>query len=921
VSAAVEEPISIVLLELGLAECCLYSADYKIIKMLSLALLACTMTASLAFTAVPIRRLPMELHGAGNDLDMIPQAAAKGIRWFKMDVSMCTRASCEAFSTFGQPGAGGPEDCFFDDVGRELCCVCLRGDASSRPNLPSPFNTSYDLLSFLDDHSQAWWLTDQQNPLRIGLDFGLTNGTFSLLNKTSTNLIWNMLLGIQERILRYNLQLQPYFDSTLNGWFQQLDQLCESGQCNEVLELLDNLPWASETGGGFPSLSDDPKGRFKILNSDWQSYEQVCAAGWNNSIGTGRMIAPPMWWEPSSQIELWAMFEAQKKCTTFPNGYQWMSQDLNDAFTVVTNQASEMFEVYTSSFGTNRGLNALIASSSQYTNPRMAIINKSNASKVVTSKYDRFAMIAAQRKSDNGYDILSVGVIDGTAPSLPADVIGNISSTASTNIKAGSLVSTAAFDVTLSSTATTATPLGAASPSSLLLLADSAGDLTAVSINPLNGTVSISLVSTFPLVTPYFSSGATLLSAYPLCLGTNGTTCVVVALVQNGTAGVVVASATLSAGMGRFLGASTSPLFGTLPADKGATLALLPSTATTTTSFAFEGLAVISSTISHGINVTTTTAGSTTNPLQDEIDTLLRSIVRESCGGEDYDYDAAEQDDSTYEARSKLRCDATTLKRLWREKVAEKSRETSGVGLTFSRGELFASYLQVTFNMMVTQGGDDSSEDVVCSVSFVTKTTTAAASLTSLSTPRRVGIGSSPHISVMMSPSSSSSPSEPMAFLTYTDGTCTNGLIMNNADTSKCMIPLPQSDDDLVLNAFQSVPYLLNYAYGSLDAWVNTMETNVPYEAYVSMCNADGGLHTGKFDCGFSPSGALFQRSVIYSNATEAPNGPATELAAMVLHDGSVLCPLQTTIICGSPLPHDGLTLDNFRLVQPGFMV
>ena len=70
---------------------------------------------------VAIPDLPIECHGF-NALDAWPQLLAKGVRWFKIDVAVATRAACEAFSTFGAPGRGNASDCFTEG-GAEYCCL------------------------------------------------------------------------------------------------------------------------------------------------------------------------------------------------------------------------------------------------------------------------------------------------------------------------------------------------------------------------------------------------------------------------------------------------------------------------------------------------------------------------------------------------------------------------------------------------------------------------------------------------------------------------------------------------------------------------------------------------------------------------------------------------------------------------------
>jgi hypothetical protein len=174
--------------------------------------------------------------------------------------------------------------------------------------------------------------------------------------------------------------------------------------------------------------------------------------------------------------------------------------------------------------------------------------------------------------------------------------------------------------------------------------------------------------------------------------------------------------------------------------------------------------------------------------------------------------------------------------------------------------------------------------------------------------PVRMGFGTAPHVYV------TNFNGTLLALETNTDGTCQCGLLYNNADFSRCFQASPAADDQFLYALFQTVPYLLNYNYGTLAAF--RAAVNAPYAPF-SLCNPT--IMSGKFENGYSVSASLFAQTVVYTNDTGpgAPAGPHTEVALLALHDGDVLCPLLTTAFCGSPLPKPGPVFDQFRLPQP----
>lgn len=122
---------------------------------------------------------------------------------------------------------------------------------------------------------------------------------------------------------------------------------------------------------------------------------------------------------------------------------------------------------------------------------------------------------------------------------------------------------------------------------------------------------------------------------------------------------------------------------------------------------------------------------------------------------------------------------------------------------------------------------------------------------------------------------------------------------------------------------------LLNYNWGRLDRWWDVVQS-VPDPSdphaylgqYLSQCHRT--LLNGKFESGLSPSAAFYPRLVSYTNEQAmtpgAPRPPSlvrTELAAVFVHDGNVVAPITTTVVCGLPAYKNGVVFDEFHLVQP----
>ena len=247
--------------------------------------------AAAAAPAVP--RLAMEAHGF-NALDAWPQLLRKNVRWIKIDLALATRASCEAFSTFGKlPGRGNASECF-SEGGAEYCCIALSGDTGSRPALLDPFNTTWDLIALLGDPASSAWLPAlDAHPLRLGLDAGGSPG--GCLSGCAGAPLFRAFLLAWGALVEKGLNVLGSNDNGFVGWFQQLDDQCGGGGCSGDDAALAALPWVSQAGAAWRVPAGAAGGRFQVLNEDYDSFAKCCSGDcWEPSVAPSAKF-PWLW--------------------------------------------------------------------------------------------------------------------------------------------------------------------------------------------------------------------------------------------------------------------------------------------------------------------------------------------------------------------------------------------------------------------------------------------------------------------------------------------------------------------------------------------------------------------------------------------------------------------------------------------------
>ena len=119
-----------------------------------------------------------------------------------------------------------------------------------------------------------------------------------------TPVIAAFLLELQAVIKRLGLGIVPYGDAGLGGWMNALDQQCAAGECSPLQAQLQALPWPSEAGPSLPPLSQDPFGRYTIINAPWEQFGAACnTSAWAANGALGRATLHPfLWYESSMQV-------------------------------------------------------------------------------------------------------------------------------------------------------------------------------------------------------------------------------------------------------------------------------------------------------------------------------------------------------------------------------------------------------------------------------------------------------------------------------------------------------------------------------------------------------------------------------------------------------------------------------------------
>jgi hypothetical protein len=378
----------------------------------ALALALLPLLALAATTVVRQGTLPYEAHSQ-NDIDAWPGLLAVGTRFIKLDLGVCDRASCEAFSTFGRadlPGRrGNASDCFASG-GADFCCICLRGDASTRPTLYDPFNTTYDLVQFLAAAPPGVPrrpLAPGAIPLRIGLDFGGSPGCGQLTSPpcAAGALIADWLLAMRDAIVLNGLAVEPYGDAGIGGLMSGLDAACgprgDPAACTPTQRALQALPWPNEGEAPF----DAADARTRVLNGDWTQLEPKCKTPGIFDVADKQSETPFLWYEQQDEYEFKNLFDEWASCSSRPP----RRTSNNTGIVAVSNSAPAQFELFASS-RIGRGLKTQFSDSSLGA-PLLAVTLQAPGGAA-----DRWAVLGVRRSDPAATLVYVLAQNDGAAP-------------------------------------------------------------------------------------------------------------------------------------------------------------------------------------------------------------------------------------------------------------------------------------------------------------------------------------------------------------------------------------------------------------------------------------------------------------------------------------------------------------------------
>jgi hypothetical protein len=837
-----------------------------------------------AINIVDIPRLPIEAHGF-NDINVWPQLLVKGVRWLKIDIAVCTKLSCTSFSTWNKiPGRGDESDCFTDS-GTEYCCLCLRGDTSSRPNLLDPFNTTYDFVAFFDEEENQRFLpkiTEIDDQLSIGLDFGSgpifpgPGGCF--FGCAAAPLIRKFVISLDTVVKTRGLSIRGSNDNGFGSWFQDLDNRCAQGQCNADDLLLQQVPWVSQAGSGWINTGPGSS-RFQVLNDDYDGFESDCkTTAWRN---VPYNITPWLWYEQTGQEDFLKMLTWWNTCTSLPSKQK---ADLSTQLVMVSNLAPEQMEVYSApSLLTGRGENSeIVGASTGYQQPWvLAIPSNPKTAGSVCGGCDRFILLAAQTTSTLGTQVWLLPMTGRIVPSLSEALQNTILATGSDAIL--NPVTSFFTSHVVGEDALT----DSFSEKVLITVITSSGNATSIIFDPTTASFdspsscggsaciwSVSLIPGNALTSAAIVCNSSIPSQLPSKLLSLPCIVVYTQASARGSSDLILTTSVLSTGANTL---SSSILAHGVTADKSASLTLgwagigkdfvgIFLYATRSNGTLEEGENILQ--MNKNERLDALLKGTKSRLSSSSVDTILSMKARYSLL--DYIIEGSKSSFQPLEATPSPLDDGT-------------------------RAYLYGSSISVSVDWTLL---------------IPTVTVTVQPSPSPNGPPPRLGIGALPRLSSLRFNNSL------LILAMSTDGSCDAGIYVNNADMTRCGLPDPSFDSDPFYNVFQNVPFTISYDFGLIDDWSQMIQTaGINVNGRLGMCNKY--IQHGKIETGLRPSATLFPWTVRYTNSTGVDYLPHVEVGVLAIHDASVSSMPPQLLLCGEPTTKKGLVFDMWRLPQP----
>lgn len=864
---------------------------------------------------IRLPNLPYQAHSF-NDADTWTQMLAKGVRWFKIDIGICMKEACESFTTFeGVVGRGTLAECA-GPAANPYCCLGLRGDTSSIPDLKSPSNTSWDMVKFFDDDAnQALfaYIRDKRERVMWGLAW---TGAGSLTD-AAASLIRTFLLALKEVILRRDLPVTVYFDSGLNSWWLAIDRQCFDGQCDDndqsFAESFPVSEWPSEQPLPIANGTMDPLNRVQLLNMDVGLLASECSNVVNGvhhptddwtAAASKVSRYPYLWWSVSTQREFLSLVETWSACPVVPPS----KRDPHTHMVAACNQGPEMFEVLAST-ALNRGLNDPFTLDDSLTSPRMVLVPTLSP----RSGWDAFAVVALAPRSITSTSagmVLVVGIINGEPASINRNVVFKLALPVGFN----------------QAVALTKAIIASASSDTVqerLFVASASGQLCVLLFDKAHGRLSME--RNLQLSTSLLRKGKDVLVGLgAVCITSNSSSCVVLAAIDQqspgGSTTIHVLSVRLADPKSDASAAAVSVLAShtvqsSFVINAGASLTVIADVDQPSrlhTSASYSGLFLYSRRSPLPLRTDVAPA--------DESDLIVVDAGTAAAKRIEREFDA-----QVVAAAAPAPSAAVS------SSSADPMQAMPDLALdTDRRAVVYGAYLALTVSTLGS-----------ALTASLTMEADGAAPGPGI-VPRRLGFGSAPEVSLIQLDGAT------LALVAMNDGSCDSGLFINNANTAKCEIFKESRDGDTSYNLFQSVPWLLTYSYGHLSRWrdvINGVPSSIN-DRLISTCNRH--IMHGKLESGASITASLFLQNVSYpagtsgasatgaANSLSAPRSPSSsssspsstntaytpprlEVGVLALHDGAIPTRqhLLTALFCGSPDAKRYLVWDQWHLPQP----
>lgn len=835
--------------------------------------------------------LPQTAHSY-NDLDTWSQLIKHGVRSIKLDVAVCTRESCEGYSTWD--ASLHSSDCFeasYNAANETFCCICLRGDASNRPFLNSPFNTSDDLTRWVSSPFAAAALGGRPTPLLLELDFAEGFGfSYNLYTSPAAGMFLRWIRQFSTAVKSTGASLLP-----LGGgmWLLPADQAVLAGTATEQDKLLHALPWLLQHGAGaWVAPQADPYNRTRVFNEDWTMLwgeHSICqrSEGVFRTKGaepTARLSSAPLpppaiaqlyplkWYEPSSQLGYRSIAKLLGACTALPPALRLINNGGDGlgvaSSSVVSNQSPAMFETLASVTPLGRGLNQL-----------WEILPVPSAPHSSTQGGTQHLRAPLHTRRDSSVLDYSKAKLQALPPgAVKALLASNASQALSTVVLAALQSVNFTQDGSIRVIATVYRRHAVPDVGDVL------ADVWLPPPQPQQGTAMGDSLAGFRTVLLLGRSPGDPL-APPLLISTTGGWLAAVSVQRaDATRQQVVMSSTQ---IGRV---NATAAAGRPARVLDATAVCAPSPSVSC--LVFAALAPVAS---EGLFLATYNVSSA----------FLTSSLRASPSGGDAPLHPTPQLQTSTRVQQAYNITNATLT------VFSKGSQHNGsleLALVFESRDPPAKGLHIPpidldVDDEIAKAADRRPKlffvggDVQCRPSS-RGLLACRFSLDALSDPPiRSGFGSEPDVQAL---AADSPGGEALLLESHTDGQCQAGLIINNADTSRCVLPRPSSDGDWRYILLQSVRDLLNYNFGTAAAFRDAALAGK--EEPWSMCSRR--IVSGKFESGRSVAAAL------YADQQGLVQG-------IWMHDGRITEPVATEVICGSSDHKPGFVWDQFLLPQP----